>query len=212
MRAAAAEAAKALADAHHADALDRKLESLSDVSRGGETSARLEIAALEAEAAQLSASVADEREHYEHVTTRRARRHMPAVQGAIRRSLGGDHRGVRADARPLHGTRSEIKRGSSRSAKNARPTRPSSRSLRTWKPRGGASVRFRRESADARGGCAECRGCAAQTRQELRVADPGSAASLPVPSPRSSLSSPNCKRKRQRATKYPLASARPSAN
>ena len=67
VRAAAAEAAKALADAQRAGALDTKLAQLSDV-RAAANKRALEIAALEAEAAQLSASVAEEREHYEHVT------------------------------------------------------------------------------------------------------------------------------------------------
>jgi exonuclease SbcC len=66
VRAAAAEAAKALADAQRARALDAQIAELGDVRAAVDRRAS-EIAALEAEAAGLSASVAEEREHYNHV-------------------------------------------------------------------------------------------------------------------------------------------------
>jgi exonuclease SbcC len=66
VRAAAAEAAKALADAQRAGALDAKIAELGDVRAAVDRRAS-EIAALEAEAAQLSSRVAEEREHYDHV-------------------------------------------------------------------------------------------------------------------------------------------------
>ena len=67
VRAAAADAAKALTDARRAVALDAQIAELSDVRAAVDRRAS-EIAALEAEAAQLSAHVAEEREHYDHVT------------------------------------------------------------------------------------------------------------------------------------------------
>ncbi len=67
VRAAAAEAAKALADAQRAGALDAEIAELGDI-RAAVDQRAAEIAALEAEAAQLSARVVEEREHYEHVT------------------------------------------------------------------------------------------------------------------------------------------------
>jgi DNA repair protein SbcC/Rad50 len=66
VRTAATEAAKALAGSHHAHALDEEIKSLSDAPAAADARAS-ESAALEAEEAQLSAHLADEREHYEHV-------------------------------------------------------------------------------------------------------------------------------------------------
>ena len=66
VRAAATEAAKALAGSHHAHALDEEVKSLSDAPAAADARAS-ESAALEAEQTQLSAHLADEREHYEHV-------------------------------------------------------------------------------------------------------------------------------------------------
>ena len=67
VRAAAAEVTKALADAQRAGVLDAKIAELGDVRAAVDRCAS-EIAALEAEAAQLLARVVEEREHYEHVT------------------------------------------------------------------------------------------------------------------------------------------------
>jgi DNA repair protein SbcC/Rad50 len=66
VRAAAAAAARALADAQRARTLTSQIAELGDI-RAAVDRRTSEIAALEAEDARLSASVAEEREHYDHV-------------------------------------------------------------------------------------------------------------------------------------------------
>jgi exonuclease SbcC len=66
LRAAAADAAGAVANARRALELDQELAGLAGVREAAETRAS-EFAALEAEAAQLAAHVTEEHEHYDHV-------------------------------------------------------------------------------------------------------------------------------------------------